>query len=947
MTSSVSKKSKLITLLVLFLSSFLSNGQTGTITGIVTDSVAGETIIGAIITVKENAAMGAQTDWEGKFVIPNVKPGTYTIRVNYVGYTTREIYPVVVVASTTNNLGVIYLDLDEEVPSIVIRADRVTNTTEAVVQEIKDQEQVVSGTSAQDIAKTTDRDAAAVVSRISGVTIIDNSFILVRGLNRRYNGIMLNGVMAPSTEIDSRAFALDLIPSNMIDRMLVFKSASDELPGDMTGSMVKLYTRSTVAQRFTQVNLGFGFRPGTTFTTRQSQTTSSTDWLGFDSKRAFPSAFPDNLNAPNIIFDPIAQENAAKSLNNDWTLNDRFLLPDLRLGLNMGRFFYVGKTKISNITSVNYSNTNQYYNAARSRNLYNGTEPSELFNYDYATLQKSSRVGILCNWQASINERNKIEFRNMFNQSGQNETLERTGLNKKTGSNPVSWFDIKDRSLYYQERGIYSGQLTGEHKLKNKTTMLDWASGLSHIYRNEPDFRRGGYQRVNDGMSDYRVVIPPQASDNNAARFMSSLKETTVAGALNLTHALKGTNDSTSTKGIKIRGGLYIERRSRSFESRWLSYIRASSGFDPAKDLLPLETIFADENISYQNGFILNEGTDGTNKYTASNMLFAGYGGTSFSFLKKFNANAGVRVEHNTQKIDTKNQSGQNISVNNPILNVLPSLGLIYNLTEKTLFRATWAQTINRPEFRELAPFGFYDFENSWKVNGNPNLVNATANNYDVRAEFYPNAKEAISVGVFYKDINNPIEFYIQPVGAFDQNFEYRNASKAVCYGTELELRKSLGFIASNKFFDNMILLTNLSYIYSEVKLGDVQGGQSNKRSLQGQSPYIINAGLSYNDSDKGLVVNATYNVFGNRIFGIGDAQFATLYERSRHTVDFTLTKKMKENMEFKIGINDILNAPVRYTEDSNKNFKMDSSDQLVTSYRRGTYFTIGWSYKL
>nr|MCU0417073.1 TonB-dependent receptor [Cytophagaceae bacterium] len=475
---------------------------------------------------------------------------------------------------------------------------------------------------------------------------------------------------------------------------------------------------------------------------------------------------------------------------------------------------------------------------------------------------------------------------------------------------------------------------------------IDWATGLSYIYRNEPDFRRGGYQRLNDGISNYQVVIPPQATDNNASRFLSGLKETTVAGAFNISRIVKGYTDSTQKNGIKIRAGVYVERRTRTFESRWMSYVKGSSGFDPAKEQLSLETIFADENISFANGFLLNEGTDGTNRYQASNMLFAGYVGSTFTFLQKFTANVGVRIENNTQKLDTKNQSGVDINVNNPITNILPSMGLQYAISQKTLVRGSWTQTINRPEFRELAPFGFFDFENSWKVNGNPNLVNALANNYDARLEIYPNAKEAITFGVFYKDIQNPIEFYIQPVGSFDQNFEFRNAPKAICYGAEIELRKSLSFIASNNLMDKLSLLANVSYIQSEVRLGTVQAGQADTRGLQGQSPYIVNAGLSYDNADKELNINLIYNVFGNRIFGIGDAQFATLYERSRHTVDFTLSKKMKDNMEFKVGISDILNAPIRFTEDGNRNFKVDSTDKEVTYFRRGTYFTLGWSYK-
>ncbi|WP_018341373.1 TonB-dependent receptor [Cytophaga aurantiaca] len=931
------------------LTSYTSNAQTGSVKGILIDSSANELVFGAIIASPENPSIGAQSDMDGVFLISNIKPGTYNFKVSYIGYKEYIFKDVVVVAGQTTDLGTVNLELDADVPTIEIVGQISTHTETAVIAEVRDKEEVVSGMGSEQISKSQDRTAAEVVGRISGVTIVDNSFILVRGLNRRYNGIMLNGVMAPSSEIDSRAFALDLIPSNMIDRLLVFKSGSDQLPGDMTGSLVKLYTRSIVTERFTNVTGSLSYRMNTTFTNQFGQSVGGTEFLGFNNKRALPSSMPANLNDASVIYDPVAQVNAAKSLTNDWNLKNTTVMPDLRLGYNMGRFFYLNKVKVSNITSLSYTRTTQFYEAQRSRNLYiTPTEFNPLFNYTDQVLQKNTRISALTNWSFIINSRNKIEFRNLFNQTGLNQTVLRDGINKKAGSSPASWFAVKDRALYYQERGIYSGQLGGTHDLANNKTSIEWTTGYSYIYRNEPSYRRGGSQ-AKYGTTDLQlVVIPGNATDNDAATYESKLKEHTIAATAGVEHMLVGLKDSVNHFGLKVRAGFYTEKRSRTFESRWFSYIKQNpSTFDNSISTQPIETIFDSQNIAYGTGFILSEGTDGTNKYDASNALFAGYVGSGLYFTDKTAITFGFRAEHNTQKINTKNQSGVDLHVSNPILNVLPSLGVNYNFTKKMQVRAAYATTLNRPEFREIAPFGFYDFENNWKVNGNPNLKNSVAQNVDLRWELYPSAEQAITVGVFYKNIANPIEFYVQPIGGQDQNFYYDNAPKAICYGLEVEVRKTLGFLApTSNLAKRFTVVFNGSLIKSEVNLNSTVSGQASKRPMQGQSPYVINAALYYANVEKKIQANIVYNVFGNRLFGVGDASFATIYEMNRNTLDFTVTKGITEKLEMKFGIQDILNAKYRLVEDSNRDFKIGSGDQTISTYRKGTYFTLGASYK-
>lgn len=923
--------------------------QTGTLKGIASDSTTAEVLIGAVVSVVDNNSIGGVTEVDGSFVIEGIPAGTYSFKVSYLGYVDQIINNVVIKAGETTDLGKITVAEESSgLTTVNVVGIRQTNTESAVIQEIKESEQVVSGISSEQISKSQDRDAAQVISRVPGVTVIDNKFVMVRGLNQRYNAIMLNGVNAPSTEVDSRAFAFDIIPSGMLDRMLVFKSGAPELMGDMSGSLIKVYTKNIVNEDFNAVNVSIGVRPGTTFTNRQSQSTSTGELFGFGgSSRALPSSFPSSLKSGDIIYDPIAQEKASKSVENDWNLKSKSVGPDIRLGVDVGRKYLLGDKRLTSIISVSYANTWQYYSAERSRNTYTYDAvtqkhvPTKIFDYKYDQLQNNVRLGVIWNFALILNSRNKLEFKNMFNQNGFTETSVRSGADLADNS------EILDRALYYQQRSLYSGQFSGTHDLKNEKTNVNWTLGYSNISRTEPNYRRGGYQRNLGSNDPFKVVVPSQATDQNASRFDSKLNENSISGTINVEHLLKKSEDGQAD-GIKLRAGIYVEQRSRSFESRWMSYIMGNaSNFNAALLDQPIETIFSQQNINAQTGFLLNEGTDGTNKYDASNQLIAGYIGATIP-LGKFNVSAGARVEHNTQILDTKNQSNAEIKVNNPVTSFLPSLNVAYNITQKMLVRAAFAQTINRPEFREIAPFGFYDYVNNWKLTGSPNLKVAQVSNYDLRWEYYPSENESVSFGGFYKDFTNPIELYIEPVGTLDPAYLYGNAPKATCYGLEAEVRKSLRFISEKSVFEKLSVLINASLIKSEVKLdeGKLLPGQQSTRPLQGQSPYVVNAGLYYIDEAAKLQINVMYNVFGPRIFGIGDKMFATVYQVERHVVDLTITKGIGKHIELKGGIQDLLNQAFVMKEDSDRNFKKSDADQQVSYFKRGSYFTLGALYR-
>jgi TonB-dependent receptor len=324
----------------------------------------------------------------------------------------------------------------------------------------------------------------------------------------------------------------------------------------------------------------------------------------------------------------------------------------------------------------------------------------------------------------------------------------------------------------------------------------------------------------------------------------------------------------------------------------------------------------------------------------------AGYAGIVTPIAEKFRLSAGLRIENNVQQIDVFDQFGSKSRlVNSPLTVPMPFANLSYNFTEKMLLRIAYSKTVNRPVFRELAPFNFYDFDRNADVHGNPDLKTARIDNIDMSWELYPSKAEKISLGVFYKHFKNPIEQVLEP--GSNLIYGYANADQATNYGIEAEVRKSLENVSS-AFLKRLTLVLNGALINSKIELPASLDNLESNRAMQGQSPYVANASIYYNNLDKGLQMSVQYNVFGKRIFAVGDKDSnATQYEMPRNQIDLTVSKRLSGHFELKFGIQDILNQKYRLVQDSNRDKKITSVDEPIQSYRWGQYSTLGivWSF--
>lgn len=925
--------SKLFNLiLLLFLSTSLF-AQMGTIKGTIKDATTKEGIIGANVVI-EGTTTGASTDVNGNYVIPKVAVGKVNLVISYISYRTKKVEGVKVEEGKTTVINTTMEEDAEQLQDVVVVGAREAHSDIAVINEIKNSVQIVSGVSSEQISRSMDRDAAQVMMRVPGVTIQDNRFVMIRGVSDRYNQVMINNMIAPSTEIDIRSFSFDLIPSSMLERMLVFKSGSAELPGDFAGGVVKLYTQNAVNENFTNISIGGGYRLGTTFNPFQQSKGSSTDFLGMDNGfRKLPGDFPEYIEKPQSE----KMYQLARQLPNSFFPIQSTALPDFRFGFGIGRKFLIGSADVSTTTSLSYSIASQYLNADRSLYLDHKNNPNQdrtLFSYNDDFYERNARLGVIHNWRFVFGPNNIIEFRNLYTQLSDNETTIREGVLPIQRPND----ELRNYGYRYSERRIYSGQLQGTHKFNEERSQLTWLVGSNYLLRNEPDFRRFRTFRTKGSNNPYENVLPSKSSLNDNSRFYSNLNEYSVAHSLDYEHKF-GKSDLKNP--FLYRLGYYTEYKKRDFSARYFTYVLDNStALNREFITQPIDQLFSSANIGPQ-GYSLYEGTNPSDNYTGTNLLTAGYASVSIP-LNRFYLSTGIRAEFNRQQLNSRNYA-RSINIDNPILVPMPFANISYDLTSRSLMRLAYSRTVNRPEFRELAPFLYYDFIQEANIIGDTTLQTAKIHNLDLRYEFYPRPGETVSIAAFYKNFNKPIESILGQVSDGQQQFSFGNADYANNVGLELEVRKSLSDIAATSFLKNLSLVFNGSYIYSRVDLGDNPDLiQDRVRALQGQSPYIVNLAAFYDDRDHGFAVNLFYNVFGKRIYRVGSDIFPTVYEMPRNMVDLTLSKTLGDRVTLKLGAQNLLNAPFRFNQDSNRDAKITDIDDSITRYRRGSYFTAG-----
>jgi len=919
--------------LILF-SSFSLMAQSS-IAGRVSDKKLNEALTGATVLI-EGTLKGTTADIDGNYKISGLAPGTYTLVISYVSYTTLRIPDIRVVKDQPTVLNIELEDASLELEGVQVVAQRRTDTELSMLKSVRSAVQVVSGISSQQIGKTLDKDASEVVKRIPGVTILDNRFVVVRGLSQRYNNVWLNNAATPSSETDVKAFSFDVIPSNMIDNILIFKTGSPELPAEATGGFIKISTKNIPDEDFLSVEYGAGYNEQATFKDTYSLPGSSLDFLGLGSNaRSIPANFPANLNQESAS----SRDEYALRLSNKWVAQRHTALPNQKAAIAFGKKWSLHNgARVGTITSLTYNNT--YSTRSNMQNntyeRFDADTESPTFNYNYTadTYTNEFKVGLMHNWAYQTSKGTKLEFRNILNQIGVDKSSNTEGWNNYRQGN------FKYFSNQYSSRTTYSGQLSGNHKLfNNDDSKLDWNAGFAYANRIEPDLQNRSMKENANGIYEY--VLPVVASINELGRLYLTNHEYVNTAAVNYEQKME-----VGSLSPTLKAGGYAEYKTRNFDERSMCY--RTSGSYPLSDdeikALDFESLFTEPYLGQNKVLIIDEQTNVANSYDAKNLLTAGYVALNLP-VGKLNIYGGVRAEYNRLQLDGFYNANSPIKLDEPTFNLFPSINASFNFTDKTLVRVAYASTINRPEFREKSPFSYYDFTEKFSVTGKPTLKDASIQNLDLRFEHYPTPNETFSIAAFYKRFTNPIEMISVGPGS---NYSFENAIGATNYGIEMELKKSLESLIGLR---NFTLSMNASYIYSEVEFANTQSERS--RPLQGQSPFVINTALFYQNDKLGLSSSLMYNVMGKRIvvaaqLNQGEVVIPDIYELQRHVIDFSLNKKIGKSLELKFGLKDLL-AQDFVTQQTYEYVKDGVSKSKTLNnkvYQLGRTWSVGASWK-
>jgi len=959
----------LATLTAILITSLLF-AQKGFISGTVTEKDnADAPALGAIIRV-DSTSYGAPADFDGKYKI-SVPPGTYNVSCKYTGYAPVVVKGVVVTSGKTTVLDFPLERASQLVGDssgfVTIIGVKPTASTATVLKDIQEGNVAADGQGQQEIKKTVATDAGQVARRIPGVTLVDNRFIVIRGLSERYNSVLLNNVLAPSVESDVKAFSFNLVPAAMIDRFMVYKSPSPDLPGEFAGGVVRITTTDIPDKNSLQVGFSTGYRSGTTFNPFRLNKGTSSDLLGFGMKsRLLPSGFPTNVRD---VTDPQAIQDVGRSLNSNWGYSTFNAPVDSRFNATYSLRVSKKRFQFGNITSVNYSNTYAYYRSSRlDYNTYDPTSglSDTVFFYEDDIYTQSVRLALVQNNALRFGKagQHRLTFKNLLNQMGDNESTFRGGRNIETGEYRQEY------SYRYTQRTIYTGQFGGEHDLNGKKTRLDWTLGYSVARRNDPDWKRARYSKAFGGAADdpYVFYLPFSAQPFFLGSLFVDMDENTLAGTVNAEQDITlGADSASGKKGFTftVKTGGYYELKERTYSVRNLGYKAASFATFGNFDLFetPIDQIFVPENINMTNGLAIDEDTKGADQYIASNEIQAGYlmaiiplgkfkGKTDGESHERVRISGGLRYERSIQKLNSNTIPGDTVIVVNDIRRPLPSVNIAYNFTDRMLGRVAYGKTLNRPEFREIAPLYFYDFIFNAINSGNSALQVPSIDNFDARWEFYPRPGENITIGGFYKKFVNPIEVYFVPgVGSGGtRSFTWGNAAQAVNYGLEFEIRKKLDSV-NVPVIRNLAVVANASWIKSTIDLNrDSIGVATSQRPMMGQSPWIANAGLYYQNDSAGIQISAMYNVIGPRVVIVGIPGIPEVWEMPRHQIDLSVTKTFgkQKNIDVRLNITDLLNQETLLLQDASGDGKLNrDTDQRMQYYKRGTYFTLGVNVRL
>ncbi|MDW3196671.1 MAG: TonB-dependent receptor [Cytophagales bacterium] len=982
---------KKLTMLGLCLAFFLfataASADPGIIRGTIYEQSTGEPLFGVAVRI-QNTATGAVSDFDGKFQI-KVEPGTYTIEASFVSFKTVTITDLVVAEDDITLIDAIWMeDAVEELEAIVVTGEVIKTNETALLTVKRKSANVMDGISAESFRKIGDGNAGQAAKRVTGVSVEGGKYVYVRGLGDRYTKTTLNGMDIPGLDPDRNSIQIDVFPTNLIDNMVILKSFTPDLPADFTGGIVNIETKDFPEDKIMDVSFGIDFNPAMHFNNDYiTYDGSGTDWLGFDNG---VRELPANARTTNIPSPINSSETETGEFLNQFSptlgVKSATSFMNYNFGVSLGN-----QVQLPNGHTLGYLFSGNYKN---STNLYDDAYFGEYQNdrdIDVREFQRAATAtGVLAENNVLLGGLAGLAYKTSLSKFRLTYMRLQNGESRAGDFNLVDDEDAVGKSGYlglsenleYNERSISTLFLNGEHHTNDDSWMVDWRVSSTWSSQEDPDIRRTAFTLINDNP---RFAA---GAAGNPSRLWRSLEEINVGGKVDVVKKHQLFN-----RDAKLKFGMSHTYKERDYEIVDFNVNFLAGGrldwTGAASQVWTEETVFPAGFVYLVSGF----GDPNPNQYNSNINNTGVYVSSEFSITEELKAIVGVRAENFVQRHTGRDQDAAgsirgfqqdgfrdmdliiaaiqanperygNVLDNDKVLdnlNFFPSVNLIYNLQDKQNIRFSYGRTIARPSFKELSFAQIIDPVSNRIFNGGlfsidtweGNLQETLIDNIDLRWEMFMNRGQLFSASVFYKKFDNAIELVRLPQQQTNAEFQPRNVGNGQLFGLELEFRKSLDFLSDKFSINGNVTLVESRLDFSEAEMlnrtARARTGEEidDTRSMAGQAPWIVNAGISYNDYERQFDAGFFYNVKGRTLVVVAGGRDPDVFAEPFHSLNFNMNKSFGSDDQWSanFGVSNILGDKLEQLYRRAFSSAEDDNTEIFQRFSPGTSISAGIKY--
>lgn len=836
-----------------------------------------------------------------------------------------------------------------EISGVEVKATYVEGSAEVFTEEKRASSEVTEQIGAEQIARSGDSDASSALKRVTGLTLVNDKFIYVRGLGERYSSTLLNNAQIPSPDPTRRVVPLDLFPTEILEGIAVQKTYSPDMPGEFGGGTVQLLTRGLPPGFVAKISLGTGWIDGSTFEDGLTYNGDGQDWTGFEGgARDLPGSIANRIAAdgrllPQTPFNPDGvtpaeyEEYGEDFAQLGFDQKEDSQKPIGNLSAAIGNRWDFDEVSVGFTSSLRYDNrwdtneeTRRIFRVEGADTLVLGSEIDRTRSEQQIDLSGYFNVGVEFGSDHLLRATTVLV----------RQTIDEARFDEGYAEDPG------DVSRFYKnewtENFLYSQQLAGEHHFPSLPDLsLEWQYTNSRAGSDAPANRQYRYDQDNNSGN----FLFSSRADSNSNDY-SDLND----DADELSAGLKYLWQFNDESSLTFAGGLGSLSRER--DSEILRFVYRSTGpqsRDPNILILPPNQIFTPPNIG-PNGFTFDQTGRDTDFYTAEQDLDWVHLGVDLNWKDTWRVLLGARREDNYQNVITGDQSNPDAELTTAEIDEadwLPALSVTWLRTPDDQFRFGYSETLSRPDFRELSLSPYTDPILDTETIGNPDLKTASIRNLDLRWEYYFIDGGSFTAGLFRKEFDNPIERVLVP--GTGELLSYANVDSATSTGIEFDIYRNLAWVTESSWASDgwmadvdwslWYLSANYTYVDSSVDLGSAASIQTTReRPLQGQSPYVVNLQIGYANPDTGRETSLLFNRFGERISNVGTYGAPDIYEEPFNQLDFVYAQHLPwAGLGFKARLKNLLDPKVEYSQ----------GNGVTREYRRGreVLLTLDWRF--